>query len=237
MCCVCISLGPGVISLLVLWLQKFGSSCSLLMYLQFSHGLCANTHRQWNKISDSDFKALLQGPILSVSPEIPAMLSHGGTQGGYCVQVLLCLLDLAGLLGMTRDQSTQWVERGRRARVALANSSPHQAWLHSPPLLCLDSVGTRLRVPGLWWLTRWKVFWTQFPFDVKRYSNCSADFTLHIVCAGLWYQLSCFFKKINLQMSHCYCCPKSFSISPSERTIFKHTNTATHTHKAASLQT
>lgn len=58
-------------------------------------------------MSVSDFKAVLQWPVLTVSLEIPVMWSHSGKQGNYCVQVVLCLLDLAGLLGMTRYQSTQ----------------------------------------------------------------------------------------------------------------------------------
>lgn len=41
------------------------------------------------------------------------MLLHSGKQGGYCVQVLFCLLDLTGPLGMTKDQSTHWGERDR----------------------------------------------------------------------------------------------------------------------------
>lgn len=62
-------------------------------------------------------------------------------QGSYCVQVLLCLLDLAGR--KTKAHNTG------RALVALKNSSPHQAWLHSLLLLCLGWVGTNQKAPAL----------------------------------------------------------------------------------------
>lgn len=101
------------------------------MCLQFSHSTTASVlskrQRQWLQSTPPP----QQRPVLNVSLEIPVMLSHSGKQGSYCVQVLLCLLDLAWLLGMTKDQSTQRRGGGREGywKVALANSSPPRAWL------------------------------------------------------------------------------------------------------------
>lgn len=89
----------------------------------------ASTDRRWNKNHCvGDLKAALQRSVLSVSLEIPVRLSHGGKQGAYCVQVLLCLLDLARVaLHDGRPEHTMGGEGVGGLLVALANSSPRQA--------------------------------------------------------------------------------------------------------------
>ena len=89
-----------------------------LMYLLFSHRPCAKTDRleqiqcEHNQTVSATSKHPFLQPALSVTLEIPVMLLHTVANRAAFVQVLFCLLDLAGWLGMTKDQSTLWGERG-----------------------------------------------------------------------------------------------------------------------------
>lgn len=82
----------------------------------------------WFYSNVSDSKGPFFQSAVSVSLEIPVMLSRGTKQGCYCVQVLLCLLDPAGLLLMTKNRDTQWGKRGRQLPVALGYT-PRLLWL------------------------------------------------------------------------------------------------------------